>query len=193
MKPTAKPKTMKKLTLISLLAFGALGSVAQAAIYTDVHDSADIVAAGHASGFVQLDSSRPGHESYTGTFDIAAQGYVPGGQGSTIHSAYASFIFRDYLRQAGDDDEVTIDLGNALFAAASDIEFALLTVGNSLTLGLIADLSADGKLDFTITAVDGAFLFKGGSLTATVPDGAWTVSLLGMGLLGLAAVRRKLA
>jgi hypothetical protein len=175
--------------ILSLSTAGALlcGAALNAAVYTDVHDEATFLA-DIGQDRVLLNISGNPRSSYTNTFDITDDGYVPG---SGLSSAVATFWVRDQTRNEGADEMASVELDGNWFAnSASNLPFSNISFGGSLALNLLMALEANGTLTYTITAVTGNFYFKRAELTA-VPDGGTTIALFGLGLLGLAAAKRK--
>lgn len=174
-----------KTLLLAAITFG-LASVANAAIYTDVHDGSEL----GPDGWADINPGNP----YSNTFDLLAQGYSIG---QNIASGSASFWFRDQTRNeaAIEDFQVVID-GATFVSYLGQLPFGTglgLELSDALGINLIAILQDTGLLTYSITSNSGNFRLKQASLTVETPDAAATISLLGLGLLGIAAIRRKMA
>ena len=146
-------------------------------------------------------------QSASGTFDISPP-YDPASQ--TLLSATATFYFQD--------DSYVDSLEYAIVQVETAF-FGLTQVGNQTILnpfniygsisgavwgtGLWA-LSSTGELDYKVTAWDDGnpwtqrdFIFKKAVLdveigsNVSVPDGGMSLAMLGLGLLGMAAFRRR--
>ena len=143
--------------------------------------------------------------SYSNTFDITADGFNP--LTMTIDSAVASFAFAD------DDDgyeewvDVTLE-GNLFIHEEVDGDHPYSSYAwysDDLSIGLLANLQADGKLGFKVQILNTVAYnkedtyLKVAKLVATghenpphkVPDEANTVLLTGAALLGLVALRKR--
>ena len=147
---------------------------------------------------IKLDASTPLNSVYSGEFDIGQWGYNKDSQ--KVDSASVSFIFSDNVAPWKDDasETVNIDLGSSLYLGPIEINFPTSVNGGVLGT-VLADLQ-DGKLKYTINAKSGDFIVVSAALLVdasprprnSVPDGGATAALLGLGLLGLSAVGRKL-
>ncbi len=189
---------MIKKSLFSALAGIALGfaSTANAALYYDL----DVFS--RAEGYVNVG------DSLTGTFDITGtglgKGYTPGGS-EVVDWAFFEFTLLDEKDPTGAKTETWhIEVGAQDLAGGNDF-----ASGGSLIIGkfvygfgnysIEADIQADGKVDYEISATSGDFqvingLMKVGTVTGNnnrVPDGGMTLALLGSGILGLCALRRR--
>ena len=144
-------------------------------------------------------------QSVSGTFDISP----PYDASQTLLSATATFYFQD--------DSYFDSLEYAIVQVETDF-FGSTRVGNQtmnpfniygsisgavVGTGLWA-LSSTGKLDYEVTAWDDGnpwtqrdFIFKKAVLdveigsNVSVPDGGMSLAMLGLGLLGMAAFRRR--
>lgn len=142
-------------------------------------------------------------QSYTGLWDISS---APGFSSSlNFTSAKADLWFSDDS-QNDVGEYVTIDLG-LTSGWRSDIEvdgqhtnpyslsgFDLVTGG--LSASLLLDIATDGKLSYKVKVTSGDTYLKETRLTVyastrTVPDGASTVALLGLGIVALACFKRR--
>jgi hypothetical protein len=122
------------------------------------------------------------------TFDLTTVGFVVGTDTAVSGSAY--FDVTDYLNP-NNRDRISIDLGD-MTASGQVLDYSFA----SLDLNILATIDASGMLGYTITATKGDFFVNDASLTVdasaqSVPDGASTVALLGIALLGLSAAARK--
>jgi hypothetical protein len=165
-----------KMRILALLACGSLLTVARANTVSD-NNPAD----------VWLNVLHP---SYSGTFDLVANGYKPGTE--VIDSAVATFLFGD-LAGGSESFRVTLDDMNL---PGSDIPWlGTLTLGGEVIGSALMDLQADGILSYTITRERGEFQLLNANLTAQthVPDASATAGLVGLGALLLAFVRRKIS
>ncbi len=145
--------------------------------------------------------------SYSNTFDITTNGFDP--LNMTIDSAVASFAFAD------DDDyyeewvDVTLE-GNLFIHEEVDGDHPYSSYAwysDDLSIGLLANLQADGKLGFTVQILNTVnynkedTYLKVAKLVAKghenpphkVPDEANTVVLMGAAMLSLVALRKRLA
>lgn len=134
------------------------------------------------------------NQSYTGHFRLTDYGYVPGSM--HVVSADVSFTFFDLF---GGSETFTINLdgvtfgnygpiGNTFSTAVVDVE------GFSATV--FAHLNDTGELAYTVSRTGRFSLFgnefwlDNARMTATVPDGATTALLLGLGLVGISLLSR---
>ena len=192
---------MTKKFIFSALAGVALGfaTTANAALYYDL----DVFSS--SQGYVSVG------DSLTGTFDITGpglgKGFTPDGS-EDVDWAFFEFTLLDERDPTGAKMETWhIEVGAADIAdAPGSNEFAS---GGSLIIGrfvfgfgnlaIEADIQADGKVAYEISASSGDFrvingLMKVGTVTGSnnrVPDGGMTLALLGSGILGLCALRRR--
>ncbi len=181
-------KQLKK-PLAVLLAVLGFGSVSQAAVYVDV-DLAGPLSYYHLS----KNDIWSHNDSYQGTFNILDKGYNPNVE--RVCDADFWFAFADDS-QSDAAEVVKIQVGG-LTQFNGDVngtiwnyDFVWGSVGGSL----LATLSNTGILNYTVRILSGDTYLKEAGLTATtcsVPDGGATVVLLGVGMLGLAAVRRRM-
>lgn len=147
--------------------------------------------------------SSAGTSSYSGTF------VLPGYDAATqmVQSAQATFVFSD--DSLFDSNEYAkISLGFENFGSLEVDGIPLLPWTYTFFSGnltMLTTLSSTGQLDYTITATSGDFWYKGGVLKAEVtqrpstnntpprvPDGGASAALLGMSLLAVAGLKKKL-
>jgi len=174
--------TIGKLAAAAALALGMTAST-QAALHFDI----DVIG-------VELSAGNP---CYTGTFNITGPGLGKGFDPSTmtIVSAYATFALWDSALFGGTEN-VTVDLGGEAFDQSGPFLGAIL-LGDQVLGDVLLDLQEDGELAYTVTRVAGSFQLVGAELHAKsvhsheVPDSGWTLGLLGAGLIGVAAIRRR--
>lgn len=202
---------MKKQVLLSLIALGvfALGSTAQAYLYSDADYFGGLSEVGTPLGVHMVFGTGTG--SVTSSFNIVAPDgtssftigfpYVAGVQGlyasnlgfpvgaQTIvpGSVQMRFFFRD---PSGGTESVLINVADVMLANGSFSTLVLLNIGGSALIE--GSLNALGFVFYTVTATSGEFFFDAAYLQAeATPDGGATVTLLGVGLCALGAVRRK--
>jgi hypothetical protein len=161
---------MKKTFLATFLTF-ALGISAHAVTYTD-NNPAD----------VWLNALNP---SYTGQFTLA--GYNPAAE--TITSASAVFTFADLLGS----ESFAVNLSGDFFSQGSF--FGVLVLPTNVVNALFT-LDSTGALSYTVTRTSGEFWLTNASLTAqaaarNVPDAGTTAVLLGLGMVGIFAAKRR--
>ncbi len=141
-----------------------------------------------------------GNLTQTGTFNIT----IP--NGDVVVGAAAQFWMKDdglFGDTAG--ESFTVDLGGQFFASGSPTlitwSYPLNPLNQVLNLTMVADLNNGGDISYTVTRTTGDFIFVKATLEAVtrpgetqgVPDGGTTAALLGLGMVGLAGLRRKLA
>lgn len=169
----------KVVTAIAGMVLAGVVSV-QATLYTDI----DLIK-------TKLDQN----ETYSGTFNIANKGYNSGVE--SVTSALAQFWLADDLDWPRQSESFTVSLGSDSQWSSGPVR---LLVGDKLNVTLLADLGADGILNYSVTAATGDFYLLAASLEACterkpqqVPDGGTTLALLGLGLVGVAGLRRRMA
>lgn len=185
---------IKKMILtLTAVASLAVTQKASANLYVDFDDLNDV--------FLSV----TGTKSVTGWFNIANKGYDP----TTEHvtGALAAFYLYDDADGIKKGESYSINLGQSQFSSGSstfNLVFGLLgLVGGPVEGSMLLDLSADGKLKYTIEATKGDFYVDWAKLIAVthpnrpnttgnrVPDGGLTLAMLGLGCLGVAALRRR--
>lgn len=191
---------MKHRLPLTLAAMGGLllGSQTAHAIAFQDYDVIDVILRGAG-------------DSYNGTFSITSpdtdgpdgsvgdiRGFVPSLY--TVTSATASF---ELYSDDHDKEQVDINLGSwdLLTTPGSQIN-GTVVFSNLLSLAMIADLQSDGSISYRLRLEnspnehDEDVRINWGKLVVnasprSVPDGGATLGLFGLGLLGLATLKRK--
>lgn len=185
-----------KKALVAIACVGMFGGAAQAAPIDLSPVSYDAVPNALISGSKVV--------SFTLNIKDIANGFRVGVD--TLNSAVLSVLFRDdditdgdetYKVAFGASAQTFSDNGLSngcffIFCGASSV-----TEYIALNAAALADLKADGLINIAISSNGGDFYFDKASLVANVTRGTvpepTTVALLGLGLLGVAASRRKSA
>lgn len=174
---------MKKLLIAVVLVLGVVGTVNASVIYTDTYDAGGVLMRGSLFG---------ADDSVSWQFDILGGGYNPASQ--EITSATVGLNLRDdrgWLERYFIFEFARLELGE------NRVSWEVDTGLRSFVLDSLVVLSTTGLLDVTLTARLGDFYFDSAILTAEAMDRAVAVSepapfvLMGLGLLGLAAVARR--
>lgn len=142
------------------------------------------------------------HES---TFDISNNdgdggpnivGFNPASQ--NLISGYVEFELWGTLIGGGlQKEKARFDLGSSSFSTPGNQILGTQIYGGNLTVNLLADLEADGSLNYKVSLIDQGLLnidtvlLVSGNLVAHVPDSGSTMALFGAGLLGLVAFRSR--
>jgi hypothetical protein len=173
-------KRVIELAVVSIVALGLAG-VAQADMYTETHDPADIF----------LAASGPGHVASTShTFDITLQGFPHGIE--TVISANLSVWVYDDGDNWGTNNRESFDVtyDGTVWTALNNVELAdtLSAFSTSVDTSM---LQSDGKLLVTITATKGDFYYDKSTLTVVTERVPLPGAVL-LGFLGLSAAGRKL-
>ncbi len=172
-------RSVIKVLCAAAVGFGFCASQANAALYVDN----DVI-------LKTLSSSSP---SYYGNFNILNQGYNPDTE--QVIWAGVAFVFLDSDSR---EDTVRISL-NGESQGVQHISYGFSVFGGLLSGEALCDLNEFGVLSYQVRWLSGdPFLFKTATLlaetssNASVPDGGTTVGMLGLALLGLGFVSRKL-
>lgn len=183
-----------KLLRLPLLATSLLLAVqtASAIPFSDVND---YVTAQNPNGqYVSWNALTP----FSDWFDIIPDGYNPSTM--AVVSATVSFWFHDneddwFLMPV---DPVVVDLGAfTLGGELSHLDVDFTTqIGDTYVGGNILASLQDGDLSFRVHGLGADFYLTKAQLNAeavstAVPDGGMTAAMLGLALLGTAAVRRR--
>lgn len=130
-------------------------------------------------------------------------GFSPVGLGGTdtAISGVASFFVRDATSD-GVLEEVTIELDSELFIDDGGIPNGGLTIHSGpISATILLSVNDDGLVDWTVTNTGESTVFLDHAILrieaerrppVTTPDGGATAALLGLGVLGVAAIRRKM-
>jgi hypothetical protein len=143
---------------------------------------------------------------YFGAGDVIADigGFSPVGLGGTdtAISGTASFFIRDITTDEA-TELVDIKLGAELFLDNSPIPNGGTVIASGpLGATFLIDINADGTITWTVENVGESTVVLDHAIltvearrepTTTTPDGGATAMLLGLGTLGVAALRRKLS
>lgn len=141
-------------------------------------------------------SAQAGRGTYSGTWDLLSEGYTPG---TPTISALAEFVFSD---PNGGTETVVVSVGGQqLYAGFGTPGTSDFVISGAVTGGALVNLESTGLLSYRIFRNTGIFTLDTATLTVAVndqdpngvPDGGTTVALLGLGLAGLAGIRRKLS
>ena len=134
----------------------------------------------------------------SGTFNISAgdgtglAGYKPETQ--QVTSASAQFVIRDETFLDG-EERFVISLSDSTWNGNAFAAFLNVDLGSTGTL--LLQLSDDGEIAYTVSASKGDFILVSATLEAladkrvAVPDSGTTLALLGLGLVGVGALRRR--
>ncbi len=168
---------MKKFLFAVTFIFGAVGAANASVIHTDTYTNAN-------AGTIMSGSLFGAKDSVSWQFNILGDGYNPASEEVTAATVSLNLSddggFFDWFEFA------TLDVGTNLFFWEVD------TGTSSFSIDSLMVLSSTGILDVTLTAVSGDFYFNSATLDATARSvsGPASLALLGLGLLGLSAVRR---
>jgi hypothetical protein len=142
-----------------------------------------------------------GSKSLSGEFDLTSDGFAPGTD--IALSGDASFEIDNLVNGIFLKNKMKISLdgiteyNSTINQGVQSFDFSFDDTGSGITI--LADVNADGLLDFTINATRGDFFVTEADLNVlatvpdpvTAPDGGVTILLFGAGLIGLAAAARK--
>lgn len=172
---------MKK-TFLALIASGLFAANAGATPYSDTNTYGILGA--------QVKQGTP----FTGEFDITGGpfGYSP--LTEQLYWANATLLFTD---SDFNTESLTISLANTPFGTPISSFFGAIAINGDLGASALSDLSTDGKVSFTVTALYGNAYLTSATLLASggsrVPDGGTTLTLLGLAFLGILGAKRKFA
>jgi hypothetical protein len=206
---TTDMKSFSKLTLAAILALGfTLPSFALS--FSDSDGSPTWLSASDSSS---------SNNSVSGWLNITtgnSPNYNP--LTMTLTSATIKFAFADTYEPGknwngydesdsgpGNDSQyreyVSIKLDTLNFLSGVEVDgthaaYDWTSASGALSGSFFSALEVDGKINYKVTITSGDVWFKGAKITATgdyksVPDAGSTVALMGMGLLGLAALKHR--
>ena len=180
--------------VLTTLASALLGAASVIAVpYSDLQVLGDNVAAG-TSVTHTFDLENTGSSSivYQGT-PLADQA----GFDHTTMQAVSGFVAFG-LSNAGQTAYYTVDLQGTTITSPGSSFTSVTVIFQGIQADLLVAINSTGKLEYTVSAVNGSFTLDIGYLevdansfgNAPVPDGGTTAILLGMAFLGLTSVRR---
>lgn len=180
---------IKKIFCLVVVGVVSLAGSARATLYSDVNT--------YGSDGYGVTYNNPLHD----TFDIGAHGFNPANEQAV--SGVAIFAIADW-NLFDKQETYTINLDGSAFAQGS-FQFGVVLAGGLLGPDLLLTVNQDnGILSYDITSGKNQdFRVLGASLWvetcavnpttqgAPVPDGGVTLALLGGGMLGVYAIRRR--
>lgn len=176
--------------LVTAVALAAASSFASASVITDIYNPPSTTTVAVGSPFVFMHDLTDNLPPYVVGFDA-------------ITSALLSIRLQDTggANNGAETFTFRLNFDGSLLFTGSDIPNGNTDFpGLAVTSAPLAALSSTGKLALTIAAQSGDFRFVSSTLTANVVDGVapptsvpepFSVALLGIGLAGVAASRRK--
>ena len=178
--------------LLTLAVLAANAGLASALTITDLNEY----------GFESLGQIVQDETGYTDEFNIVTPGgYNPATQ--EVTSATATFSIWDADMPGGGSEQVRIDLGSSSDWITQNNFSLALVLSSGLELSLLADLNVDGIISYRLRQAQSgsgtlSYYLEQAELVAQVaelpvPDGGTTLAMLGLGLIGLGALRRKLS
>ncbi|MEO5960291.1 MAG: VPDSG-CTERM sorting domain-containing protein [Opitutaceae bacterium] len=136
--------------------------------------------------------------SYTNSLSLPSVGFNPATMDVT--SATITFWFADDDSDGSEQVDITVEgvqAANDMEVDGSHPQANFASYAFVLNAAQLATLNTDGIANYTVGLVTGDTYLKIVSITAsgpstvTAPDGGTTVALLGIGFIGLAAIRKR--
>jgi hypothetical protein len=208
---------MKRIITLTVLGVLAAGSSVMANTFSDADSFGGLNGSGNPLG-ITLNAAGPlAGRSKSGTFDFVVAdgtsffqtgtpypltdqdpystvlGFLVGTD--TVVDGYVALFFRD--PRGGSE---TLTYTSSLFSQliTSGAFTTQLHIQESINATVAGIIDASGNINYTITATTGSFILDGAYMEIytkrpSVPDGGATAMLLGMGVLSLGAIRRKIS
>lgn len=190
-------KILAQLALSGLLAVAST-TVAKAIVWTDYQSGSPLA------------HLHEGNPTYAGQFNILNDGYNPAAHSITSAKIWFAFADDDLTGDLFEEEWVEIDINDQLFlnAEVDGSHIAFDWVSGDVTGSLLLSLSSTGTLNYSVTIIDSQPGWMGWDLinnstylkvaklqawgdNKQVPDAGATVAFLGLGLIGLAAARKR--